>query len=325
MSQQDKVVGLIRFRLEVGLAMVTSVLAAVSIVMVNKTLFTRHSFRFPVTLLSWHISFTSISLFVASRLRCFEYKHMPWRIACYFSILDCIAMGSQNLSLRSNSVSFYQMCKLLVAPVIVILEYAYFGKELPSRRVSVALVILLVGVGLASVTDVELNLLGTLFGSLATITTGMVSILCSFHQSKYELSSSQLLANVTPFEAGILLCLGPFWDYSIVHETAYIDYVWTLEALVTVFVSCLLAVLVNSATFYLIGKTSPLSYQVMGNLKTALTLGGGFMLFDKDVDLKGAMGVALAFVGCLWYAHLKNMELKRSQHSTRSANPAEPS
>ena len=316
MSQADKAAGLIRFRVEVGLAMVTSVIAAVSIVLVNKSLFTNHGFMFPVTLISWHISFTTFTLFVASKLRFFEYKPMPLRIAVHFSLLDCLAMGSQNLSLRFNSVSFYQMCKLLVAPGIVIMEYAYFGKELPSRRVSIALAVLLVGIGLASVTDVKLNLIGTFFGLAATITTGVISILCSSYQSTYGLSSSQLLANVSPLEAGFLLCLGPLWDFSIVRATAYTDYQWTSEAFIAVLSSCFLAVFVNGATFYLIGKTSPLSYQVMGHLKSVLTLGGGFILFDADVNRRSVLGVALAFAGCLWYTYLKDTELRRSYSST---------
>jgi solute carrier family 35 protein E3 len=316
MSKADNAAGLVRFRVEVALAMVISVIAAVSIVLVNKSLFTNHGFMFPVTLISWHISFTTITLFVVNRLRFFEYKHMPLRVAVHFSLLDCLAMGSQNLSLRSNSVSFYQMCKLLVAPGIVILEYAYFGKELPSRRVSIALAVLLVGSGLASITDVELNLLGTFFGLAATVTTGVISILCSSHQATLGLSSSQLLANVSPLEACILRCLGPLWDFSIVRATAYTDYKWTSEAFIVVLFSCFLAVFVNGATFYLIGKTSPLSYQVMGHLKTVLTLGGGFILFDAEMNRRSILGVALAFAGCLWYTYLKDTELRRSYSST---------
>ena len=221
-------------------------------------------------------------------------------------------MGSQNLSLRSNSVSFYQMCKLLVAPGIVIMEYVFFGKEIPSGRVLISLGVLLVGIGLASVSDVTVNILGSLFGLIATITTGVVSILCSSHQSTYGLSSSQLLANVSPLEAGVLLYLGPLWDYSIVRRTAYIDYQWTSEAFIVVLFSCFLAVFVNGATFYLIGKSSPLSYQVMGHLKTVFTLGGGFIFFDSGINKRSILGVALAFLGCLWYTYLKDKELRRS-------------
>ena len=52
----------------------------------------------------------------------------------------------------------------------------------------------------------------------------------------------------------------------------------------------------NTATFYLIGKTSPLSYLVLGHLKTVLTLGGGF-IFSIQVLTRG---VSLKFPLHFW-------------------------
>lgn len=69
---------------------------------------------------------------------------MPLRANICFSLLDSITMGFQNLSLGNNSVSFYQMCKLLVAPCTVIIQRVFFGERLPSPAVSMALAILLV-------------------------------------------------------------------------------------------------------------------------------------------------------------------------------------
>ena len=50
------------------------------------------------------------------------------------------------MSLGNNSVSFYQMCKLLVAPCTVFIQRIFFGERLPSPAVSMALTILLAGV-----------------------------------------------------------------------------------------------------------------------------------------------------------------------------------
>lgn len=49
--------------------------------------------------------------------------------------------------------------------------------------------------------------------------------------------------------------------------------------------TCALAVMVNAATFFLLGKTSPVSYQVMGHLKTVLVLGGGYFFFDTSANM----------------------------------------
>lgn len=78
------------------------------------------------------------------RVGVFEHKKMPLRANFYFSLLDSITMGFQNLSLGNNSVSFYQMCKLLVAPCTVVIQRVFYGERLPSPAVSMALAILLV-------------------------------------------------------------------------------------------------------------------------------------------------------------------------------------
>jgi hypothetical protein len=77
----------------------------------------------------------------------FDFKKMPLGANIAFSLLDSVTMGFQNLSLGNNSVSFYQMCKLLVAPCTVVVQRMFFGEKLPSPAVSMALVLLLAGEG----------------------------------------------------------------------------------------------------------------------------------------------------------------------------------
>ena len=138
-------------------------------------------------------------------------------------------------------------------------------------------------------------------------------------QKSHEVSSFQMLLNVAPMEGAMLLVIGPFWDYSIVGSTAYIGYEWSNPALLTVLGTCALAVGVNLATFFLLGKTSPVSYQVMGHLKTVLVLGGGFLFFDTDANIENMAGVGVAFLGCVLYAYLKDREMKRSLHQQAAA------
>lgn len=308
---------LLRFRLEVATGMTISILSAVCIVLLNKSLFDVHGFVYPVTLTGWHMCFTTLTLRAAVILGVFQHKRMPLRSIIGFSLLDSITMGLQNLSLGNNSVSFYQMCKLLVAPVTVFLQRVFFGERLPSPAVMMALIVLLVGVGLATVSDVQLKPLGILFGLASTILVCFVSIFTSSLQQQYDISPFQMLHNVAPFEGLILLLIGPIWDTSVVGKNPYLDHTWSVESLCTVFGTCVLAVLVNCATFFLLGKTSPVSYQVMGHLKTALVLGGGFLFFDGDESSKaGTFGVLIAFAGCMLYGYLKDSEVRKSLQRT---------
>ena len=62
-------------------------------------------------------------------------------------------------------------------------------------------------------------------------------------------------------EGAMLLVIGPAWDYWIHEKTAYFDFQWSMAAFNVVAGTCALAVAVNAATFFLLGKTSPVSYQ----------------------------------------------------------------
>lgn len=112
-----------------------------------------------------------------------------------------------------------------------------------------SLLVLLLGVGIATVTDLELNFVGTVIAALAILTTCIGQIVSTllihslrstlFHlqfplfqqfpvflvltffsltqmtntiQKSHKISSTQLLYQSSPFQAGILLLTGPFVD-----------------------------------------------------------------------------------------------------------------
>jgi len=72
-----------------------------------------------------------------------------------------------------------------------------------------------------------------------------------------------------------------------------------------VLLSCALAFLVNLSTFLVIGKTSPLSYQILGHSKLFVVLGSGFVMFGDIPSRFNLMGAALTGFGILWYTKLK--------------------
>ena len=78
--------------------------------------------------------------------------------------------------------------------------------------------------------------------------------------------------------------------------------------------TCVLALLVNFTVFGLIGRTSAVTFQVVGHAKTCLVLVGGYVLFPSHGRGKrhqqalyhNIMGVSIAFVGMIMYGHLKH-------------------
>ena len=75
--------------------------------------------------------------------------------------------------------------------------------------------------------------------------------------------------------------------------------------------TCFLALAVNLCSFGLIGRTSAITFQVVGHAKTCLVLAGGYMLFpaklaDTQQLYNNIMGVSVAMIGVILYGHLKH-------------------
>uniref|UniRef100_A0A0E0JQE7 Sugar phosphate transporter domain-containing protein n=1 Tax=Oryza punctata TaxID=4537 RepID=A0A0E0JQE7_ORYPU len=166
------------------------------------------------TLTSWHLLVTFCSLHVALQMKLFENKDLDPKIIIGFGILNGISIGLLNLSLGFNSIGFYQVTKLAIIPCTVSLETIFFRKTF-SRSIQMALAILLFGVGVATVTDLQLNRLGSLlslwrniFGILLAL-LGMIlySYFCLMEnqQKAPELPAPFFHTKVKGGEAGTLL------------------------------------------------------------------------------------------------------------------------
>ncbi|MFS8011767.1 hypothetical protein Hanom_Chr14g01312961 [Helianthus anomalus] len=80
-----------------------------------------------------------------------------------------------------------------------------------------------------------------------------------------------------------------------------------------IILSCVIAVSVNFSTFLVIGKTSPVTYQVLGHLKTCLVLGFGYTLLHDPFTEKNIIGILIAIVGMGLYSYFCTHENKKKQ------------
>lgn len=289
------------FQLGVIGALFLSVASSVSIVICNKALITNLAFPFATTLTSWHLMVTYCTLHVAHRLKLFENKPIDTKTVVLFGFLNGVSIGFLNLSLGFNSIGFYQMTKLAIIPFTVLLETLFFKKQF-SKKIKLSLFLLLVGVAIASVTDLQLNFVGTVLSLLAIVTTCVGQILTNTIQKRLSVSSTQLLYQSAPFQAAILFVSGPPVDQFLTHQNVFAH---TYSPLVVGFIvlSCLIAVSVNFSTFLVIGKTSPVTYQVLGHLKTCLVLGFGYTLLHDPFTARNIVGILIAVLGMVLYSY----------------------
>ncbi|KAF9675201.1 hypothetical protein SADUNF_Sadunf09G0007500 [Salix dunnii] len=323
------------FRLGVIGALFLSVASSVSIVICNKALMSNLGFPFATTLTSWHLIVTFCTLHAAQRFHLFESKSIDMKTVMLFGILNGVSIGLLNLSLGFNSIGFYQMTKLAIIPFTVLLETLFLKKQF-SQKIKLSLLVLLGGVGIASVTDLQLNFLGTILSLLAIITTcvgqivsflnvfrfkmvldddsttGNKSPLTNTIQKRLNVSSTQLLYQSAPFQAAILFVSGPFVDHFLTKKNVF---AYKYSSIVSAFIilSCIISVSVNFSTFMVIGKTSPVTYQVLGHLKTCLVLAFGYTLLHDPFTIRNIIGILVAILGMGLYSYFCVQDNKKKQ------------
>ncbi|CAL9057423.1 unnamed protein product [Musa banksii] len=306
-------------------ALSLSVVSSVSIVICNKALMSSLGFIFATTLTSWHLLVTFCSLHVALLMKLFEHKPFDRKAVMGFGVLNGISIGLLNLSLGFNSVGFYQMTKLAIIPCTVFLETVFLAKKF-SRSIQLSLTILLLGVGIATVTDLQLNLLGSVLSLLAVVTTCIAQIIfwtltsclqmTNTIQKKFKVSSTQLLYQSAPYQALTLFISGPFLDGLLTNQNVF-AFNYTPQVLIFIVLSCLISVSVNFSTFLVIGKTSPVTYQVLGHLKTCLVLAFGYVLLHDPFSWRNIFGILVAIVGMVFYSYFCTIE---GQQKAREAS-----
>ncbi|CAL9118351.1 unnamed protein product [Musa acuminata var. zebrina] len=296
-------------------ALSLSVVSSVSIVICNKALMSSLGFIFATTLTSWHLLVTFCSLHVALLMKLFEHKPFDRKAVMGFGVLNGISIGLLNLSLGFNSVGFYQMTKLAIIPCTVFLETVFLAKKF-SRSIQLSLTILLLGVGIATVTDLQLNLLGSVLSLLAVVTTCIAQIMTNTIQKKFKVSSTQLLYQSAPYQALTLFISGPFLDGLLTNQNVF-AFNYTPQVLIFIVLSCLISVSVNFSTFLVIGKTSPVTYQVLGHLKTCLVLAFGYVLLHDPFSWRNIFGILVAIVGMVFYSYFCTIE---GQQKAREAS-----
>ncbi|MBA0609452.1 hypothetical protein Godav_021501 [Gossypium davidsonii] len=275
------------FQLGVIGALFLSVASSVSIVICNKALMSNLGFPFATTLTSWHLMVTFCTLHAAQRFNLFESKPIDMKTVMLFGILNGVSIGLLNLSLGFNSIGFYQMTKLAIIPFTVLLETIFLKKQF-SQKIKMSLLVLLVGVGIASITDLQLNSVGTILSLLAIVTTCVGQI------------------------AAILFVSGPLVDQFLTKQNVF---AFKYSSIVSAFIilSCIISVSVNFSTFLVIGKTSPVTYQVLGHLKTCLVLTFGYTLLHDPFTERNIIGILIAIFGMVLYSYFCTQENKKKQ------------
>ncbi|CEP03463.1 Sugar phosphate transporter domain-containing protein [Plasmodiophora brassicae] len=286
---------------------VANIASSVGIVITNKFVWSAHGFNFVATLSFLHFVTTALATRTLLAARFFEYKPAPLAGVMPVAIGTLGSVAFMNLNLAANSVGFYQISKLACIPATLILQYLLFKKQV-SEKTRYSLLVILLGVGISTVTDVNVNFIGMAYALIAVAFTALGQIYTGSSQQQLGLDSMQLLHHSSPIIAvGMFVCIFLFDDVG-----ALLQFEYTSSAVFLIALTCVLAVGVNVSNYLVIGKTSPITYQVVGHSKTCLVLVLGFLAFSTPVTLRSIAGIVIAMAGVIWYGEVKRVESNAS-------------
>ena len=128
-----------------------------------------------------------------------------WRWLVLLAVLNGVAISAMNASLTLNSVGFYQACKIAITPAVIVLGAA-LGRPLPGPQTCAALCVMLVGVGLTTVSDLSVNRRGCAAAAVAVMATASLQVVCKKVQADWSgVSKERFMADQYAVAAPMML------------------------------------------------------------------------------------------------------------------------
>ena len=282
---------------------VGNILSVVGIVITNKYLTEVDGFRYMVFLSALHFGFTMLGTRVLLSMGMFSFKHADIGAVMPVAVGSLLSVAFMNLNLQYNSVGFYQLSKLACIPFTLAVQYIAYNQRI-SSKVQMCLLPITFGVGYATVYDLDMNFVGSCFAVCAVVATSMAQIFTSTYQKSLGCDALQLLYHTSPIILVGMIVMCPMFD----DTTGLAEFVYTPGCVYRILLSCCFALGVNISNYLVLGKLGPLTYQVVGHLKTVLILLLGFLMFNKTLDMRNIIGIIIAMTGVVAYSEIKRKE-----------------
>ena len=186
-------------------------ISAVLIVFVNKILFANQGFNYSTFTTVCHFVATWLGILCCELAGLFEAKKLRHRDVFPITLAFCGFVVFNNLSLQHNSIGFYQLMKVMTTPVIVVLERLIYDVR-QHWKLTLSLVPVVIGVAMATVSDVEVNAEGTVWAVLGILSTSFYQLFVKSKQNSLGADSFQVLKYQAPQAAVVVAVLVPFLD-----------------------------------------------------------------------------------------------------------------
>jgi solute carrier family 35 protein E3 len=276
-------------------------------VLANKWIFQILQFTYPLTLTGVHMFVCSVGAFLTLRV----FKVVPFTVIPFencltnvfpLALIFFVNIILGNISLRYIPVSFMQTVKSAVPAFTVILQVFFLKMTFP-QGIYLALIPVVGGVAMATVTEVNFELIGFTCALVACGTTALQSVLSSLLLTGHlRLDSVNLLYYMAPLAFVVDLPAVFYFEYEDILNHSFHNISFSTVC-VLLFFSGFVAFLLNLSVFFAIQSTSALTFTVFGNLKVVIVIILSVLIFQNEITLLNGLGCLVAFVGICAYSY----------------------
>ncbi|KAJ5179531.1 hypothetical protein N7492_002741 [Penicillium capsulatum] len=270
------------------------------------------SFKAPWLLTCLHTSTSALGTAVMLKLGYFELSTLGRRehlILLAFSVLFTANIAMSNLSLSLVSLAFFQILRNTVPLFTVVIYRLWFGRSY-SLATYLSLLPIVIGAGMCTAGNYHftwiglmVTLGGVILAAVKTVTTNRLMT------GSLALPSLELLFRMSPLAAVQSLIFAVIaGEFPVVSEAlSERTHNWAAFATFTTIIYLLgngfLAFVLNVSSFQANKMAGALVITVAGNLKQALTLALGIVVFrDFSLNILNGLGIVTVFLGCAFFS-----------------------
>lgn len=298
-------------------ALTFNFVVAVGIIFVNKLVLNNVKFKFPIflTFIHYVVSWLLMAVLKAFSILPASPSSKATRLSTLVTlgIVMSLSTGLANVSLKYNSVGFYQMSKIAVTPSIVLAEFILYKKKVSFSKV-LALTVVSIGIAVATVTDLQFDLFGACVALAWIIPSAVNKILWSSLQQQENWTALALMWKTTPITLLFLVALIPLLD-----PPGALSFDWNFNNTLAILTSAVLGFLLQWSGALALGATSAITHVVLGQFKTCVLLLGNSYVFGSNQGKTSICGALTAIAGMSVYTYL-NLRQKTSKPSPRQAS-----
>ncbi|KAG1716829.1 hypothetical protein ID866_351 [Astraeus odoratus] len=273
-----------------------------AVIIYNNHLYNDLQFRYPVFLVTWHLTFATIGTRVLQRTTnlldgvkdVHMTQHMFLRSILPIGLLFSGSLILSNTAYLYLSVAYIQMLKAFTPVAILLISWASRIQE-PNRKLMVIVLTISSGVALASRGELHFNVFGFLVQAAAVAfeASRLVMIQILLHGLKmdplvslhyYAPVCAVINVAVLPFTEG----LAPFYDLPRLGPFILVT-------------NALVAFLLNVAAVFLVGAGSGLVLTLAGVFKDILLITGSVILFGASITPLQVFGYSIALCGLILF------------------------